>query len=428
MEKKDMSEVLLFNDDCVNVLKNLQSESVDLCLTDLPYGILTNKKEADYQNENRNFCDWDFEINYDEVLPQLKRVMKKDGNILLFAKSPFTFKLYEQMIKHDFTHRYNWIWKKNAIANFASMKYRPGNNYEEVMVFTPTPKRGKYFAHAEYNGEVKTKCKFYNYETRTPIPTEEVFDKYLIPYILGNVFNEDIRFTSGNGNKNFTSNAGVNSKKLQEILKEDIRIPNMGACGNKMFSANSTASMAGIKLQEIINEDIVIYPNTQRGETLSNNVGVPIIHLDQILNKDVRVCTHIHGGETFSDNMNVPRIQLDQIFKEKYQGQFEIDLENKILYRTVKSYKNFPTSIIDIKYGNSINKKWKKHPTTKPVEVLEYLIQHYTEEGDTVLDFTMGSGSTGVASKKKKRNFIGCQIGKMWYEVAQARLNDVEEE
>lgn len=362
MEKKEMSKMLLFNDDCVNVLKKLQNESVDLCLTDLPYGILTNKKEADYQNENRNFCDWDFEINYDEVLPQLKRVMKKDGNILLFAKSPFTFKLYEQMIKHGFTFRYNWIWKKSSSANFASMKYRPGNNYEEVMVFTSTPKRGKYFAHAEYNGESKTKCKFYNYKTRTPIPTEEVFDKYLIPYILGNVFTEHINILTANRGNNGT---------------------------------NPNAGFAGIQLKEILNEDIRA------------------------------ICWH--QANSISDVNTVTCIKLDQIFKEKYQGQFEIDLENKILYRTVKSYKNFPTAIIDVKYGSG-DKKYKKHPTTKPVEVLEYLIQHYTEEGDTVLDFTMGSGSTGVASKKKKRNFIGCQIGKTWYEVAQARINDVEEE
>lgn len=124
--------------------------------------------------------------------------MKKDGNILLFAKSPFTYRLYNQMIKHGFIHRYNWIWKKNAIANFASMKYRPGNNYEEVMVFTLTQSKGKYFANPEFNGEVKTKCKFYNYETRTPISSEEVFDKYLIPYISGNMFTERINVLTTN--------------------------------------------------------------------------------------------------------------------------------------------------------------------------------------------------------------------------------------
>lgn len=47
----------LFNENCSDMLTKLEDKSVDLCLTDLPYGILTNKKEADYQNENRNFCD-----------------------------------------------------------------------------------------------------------------------------------------------------------------------------------------------------------------------------------------------------------------------------------------------------------------------------------------------------------------------------------
>ena len=75
----------LFNEDCLETLKRIEDNTIDLCLTDLPYGILSSKKEADYQNENRNFCDWDFEIDYDKVLPQLKRVMKKDGNILFFC-------------------------------------------------------------------------------------------------------------------------------------------------------------------------------------------------------------------------------------------------------------------------------------------------------------------------------------------------------
>ena len=71
----------LFNEDCLETLKRIEDNTIDLCLTDLPYGILTNKKEADYQNENINFCDWDFEIDYDKVLSQLKRVMKKEHQL-----------------------------------------------------------------------------------------------------------------------------------------------------------------------------------------------------------------------------------------------------------------------------------------------------------------------------------------------------------
>ena len=379
----------LFNEDCLETLKRIEDNTIDLCLTDLPYGILTNKKEADYQNENRNFCDWDFEIDYDKVLPQLKRVMKKDGNILLFAKSPFTFRLYEQMIKHGFTFRYNWIWKKNSMANFAAMKYRPGNNYEEVMVFTSTPKRGKYFAHAEFNDEIKVKCKFYNYETRTPITSEEVFDKYLIPYVLGISFNKDVRISRSDAPAaSNTCNGGI---KLKSIFNEDIRLQTIGS-----------------------KNWIALGARGERGEG-------KLVDLFE----DIGICSHIHGGESHSDNVGVTKIKLDQLFKEKYIDQFEIDLENKILYRTVKSYKNFPASIIDLKYSNSCDKKFKKHPTTKPVEVLEFLLHHYTEETDLVLDMTSGSGSTAVACKNMNRNFIGSEISKVWFDAAQQRLNEI---
>ena len=351
--------ITLNNEDCLETLKRIEDNTIDLCLTDLPYGILkkSNKKEADYQNENRNFCDWDFEINYDEVLPHLKRVMKKDGNVLLFARSPFTFRLYEQMIKHGFTFRYNWIWKKNRCPNFATMKYRPGANYEEVMVFSPTPKKGKYFTHAEFNGEVKIICNFYDYEKRTSLNTEEVFDNYLIPLIFGNDINKDIRI----------------------------------ACSGESVKGNTCT--CGIKINEILNKDICI--STSRD------------HISE------------------SSNASATCIKFDQIFKEKYRGQFEIDFENKILYRTVKTYKNFPTSIIDIKYNNDSGKKYKKHPTTKPVEVLEFLLHHYTEENDLVLDMTAGSGSTAVACKKMNRNFVGSEISKVWFDVAQQRINDI---
>ena len=289
------------------------------------------------------------------------------------------------MIKHGFTFRYNWIWKKNSITNFAAMKYRPGNNYEEIMVFTPTPKKGKYFAHAEFNGEVKVKCKFYNYETRTPITSEEVFDKYLIPFISGTLFNKDVRI----------------------------------ACGGE--SAKSNTGKGGLKLNNILNEDVRIIRKCHCPGAQSSTHG---IKLDHILNEDIGICSHIHGGESHSDNVGVPKIKLDQIFNEKYRDQFEIDLENKILYRIVKTYKNFPTSIIDIKYSNSCDKKYKKHPTTKPVEVLEFLLHHYTEENDLVLDMTAGSGSTAVACKNMNRNFIGSEISKVWFDVAQQRLNE----
>ena len=62
------------------------------------------------------------------------------------------------------------------------------------------------------------------------------------------------------------------------------------------------------------------------------------------------------------------------------------------------------------------------HPTQKPFALLEYLIKTYTNENDTVLDFTMGSGSTGVACKNLNRNFIGIEKDEKYFDIAKQRI------
>lgn len=79
-----------------------------------------------------------------------------------------------------------------------------------------------------------------------------------------------------------------------------------------------------------------------------------------------------------------------------------------------------------IKFSNPNHKKL--HPTQKPVSLLEYLIKTYTLENETVLDFTMGSGSTGVACKNLNRNFIGIEKDKTYFDIAVKRINEHEVE
>ena len=80
-------------------------------------------------------------------------------------------------------------------------------------------------------------------------------------------------------------------------------------------------------------------------------------------------------------------------------------------------------------YKNPINlivfdkiRKGSLHPTQKPVPLLEYLIRTYTNEGETVLDFTMGSGSTGVACVNTNRNFIGIELDEEYFKIAENRI------
>ena len=74
------------------------------------------------------------------------------------------------------------------------------------------------------------------------------------------------------------------------------------------------------------------------------------------------------------------------------------------------------------------NSVWEKgmHPTQKPVELMKWLIRSYTNEGDLVLDNCMGSGTTGVACKKFGRNFIGIELEKEYFDMAEKRISECE--
>jgi DNA modification methylase len=85
------------------------------------------------------------------------------------------------------------------------------------------------------------------------------------------------------------------------------------------------------------------------------------------------------------------------------------------------------------RYPRSVQKisrdkqKASYHPTQKPVELMEWLIKSYSSEGDMVLDFTMGSGTTGVAAKNLNRNFIGIELDQGYFDIAEKRISNIHE-
>lgn len=84
-----------------------------------------------------------------------------------------------------------------------------------------------------------------------------------------------------------------------------------------------------------------------------------------------------------------------------------------------------PSSVV---LFNSVpNRNGKVHPTQKPVSLMEYLVKTYTNEGETVLDFTMGSGTTGVACVNTNRDFIGIELDEGYFEIASKRIDDAKE-
>lgn len=86
----------------------------------------------------------------------------------------------------------------------------------------------------------------------------------------------------------------------------------------------------------------------------------------------------------------------------------------------IQEFCNYPKKTIEFN-----SQKATVHPTQKPVSLMEYLVKTYTHEGDTVLDFTMGSGTTGVACANLNRNFIGIERDKSYFDIAVERINKV---
>ena len=138
----------------------------------------------------------------------------------------------------------------------------------------------------------------------------------------------------------------------------------------------------------------------------------------------------------FSDGVVGHKVQTPRRMTYNPQGVIEVDhwiKRNKIddphgYYRengVYKGYKqtvsNYPSSIL--KFGNAHN---PNHPTQKPIDLMEFLVNSYSNENDTVLDFTMGSGSTGVAAIKNNRKFIGIELEKSYFDIAKKRIEEVD--
>ena len=110
--------ILLIHGDCIEEMKKLESNSIDLICTDLPYG--TTK------------CKWDVIIPFDKLWEQYNRLIKEDGAIVLFGKEPFSSQLRVSNLE---MYKYDWIWVKDTKSNFMQANHQPLNNVELISVF-----------------------------------------------------------------------------------------------------------------------------------------------------------------------------------------------------------------------------------------------------------------------------------------------------
>ena len=111
-------------------------------------------------------------------------------------------------------------------------------------------------------------------------------------------------------------------------------------------------------------------------------------------------------------------IDCDKVCKGKGHSDHRPSAIQQKDYKQTKT--GYPNQIIEFKSDNA-----KEHPTQKPVPLMEYLIKTYTNKNETVLDFTMGSGTTGVACKNLNRDFIGIEKDESYCEIANKRIKAI---
>ena len=109
----------LVNGDCLKEMQSIEDKSVNLILTDLPYGETRSK--------------WDKILDFDKLWEHYLRVITDNGAIVLFGNEPFSSMLRQSQPNY---YRYDWKWVKNRATGFANCNYRPMRAYEDIMVFS----------------------------------------------------------------------------------------------------------------------------------------------------------------------------------------------------------------------------------------------------------------------------------------------------
>ena len=304
-----METVTLWHGDCLELMKNIPDGSVDLVLTDPPYGTMAGEKRSGRLREHNRVDDcrkWDFALDEKVVLQELCRIVRQNGKIALFSQEPYTSKLILAGVPRiQFIQRL--AWQKNVAGNFWCSSQNCMQYIEDICLFRKDCN--------DYNGK---------HPLREYFLTEK-------------------------------EKSGLSNKDFAVIL------------GNGMASHYFTT-----KIQ-------FSCPTEE----------------------------------------NYKKLQTTGFFPIPFEEIKRIDEEYKNRFPSVFNRLGASSKSNVFEYAKDNN---GYHPTQKPVALLEDLIQTYSNDGNTVLDFTMGSGSTGVACVNTGRKFIGIELDQGYFDIAKERI------
>ena len=192
--------------DCLNEHEHIDNGSVDLILTDPPYGTIKNNPK-NWTVGNKKDNEWDNAINPKKIYNIANRILRKNGRLILFSQQPYTTELIEEQIP-NLPHSYNLYWYKNDFANGLLCNKAPVNYIEDIVVFKKdNPLNENEFIHPlrEYFAKVmeyiglslkqindclghrKAEHSFYINSTQFSLCTKETYQELIDKFNIGNM-------------------------------------------------------------------------------------------------------------------------------------------------------------------------------------------------------------------------------------------------
>jgi len=128
--------IKLYKGDCLIESDKIESGSVDLILTDLPYGTMKGAEKSNiYGSKDKPKHEWDSVIDTEKIMQLANRILRKNGKMILFAQDPFSTELKTKAIP-NLPYNYSLIWEKDTFAFALIAKKAPVNYYEDILVFS----------------------------------------------------------------------------------------------------------------------------------------------------------------------------------------------------------------------------------------------------------------------------------------------------
>lgn len=299
----------LLQGNCLIESDKIKDESVDLILTDLPYGNMNTDGGIKI-----GIIGWDTCINPTDIFKLSDRTLREGGRLILFSQDPYTTELISNQIP-NLPYNYRAQWVKDTPGNILGVNKNMVGLTEDILIFT------------KKEGYSRNKAKDYTDKIRSFInlPNKKIFEDF--------------------------HKSGLNKYAVLDTF-------------------NSS--------------------NARR-------YNFPTEKTYKALDK-------LYGISSMSGFL-------------EYREAKEISLKQGSVFNLWEKNK-YKSNVLQYKKDRD-----GFHPTQKPVLLLEDLIKTFSNEGDLVVDLTMGSGSTGVASVNTNRNFIGIEMDKKFFQIAAKRIN-----